>query len=73
MLGTGTRALASLIGDRPHGMNGVELAPLLMTRLLVNVSGKALLEHQMARSRGWAYSNYVARTSGFFPLPPKRT
>ena len=49
------------------------VAPLLMTHLLVNRTGKALLERHMARSRGPAYADYVARTSGFFPLPPKRT
>ena len=49
------------------------VSPLLMTHLLVNVTGKALLERQMSRTRGQAYADYVARTSGFFPLPPKRT
>ena len=36
---------------------------------LVRVSGKALLEKNMRRSRGPAYDAYVARTSGFFPAP----
>jgi steroid 5-alpha reductase family enzyme len=49
------------------------VSPLLMTHLLVNVTGKALLERQLSRTRGQAYADYVARTSGFFPLPPKRT
>jgi steroid 5-alpha reductase family enzyme len=48
------------------------VSPLLMTHLLVNVTGKALLERQMSRTRGQAYADYVARTSGFFPLPPRR-
>ena len=49
------------------------VAPVLMTHMLVNKSGKALLERRMTRSRGDAYAEYVARTSGFFPRPPRRT
>jgi steroid 5-alpha reductase family enzyme len=45
-------------------------APLLMTHFLVNVTGKRLLEKRMSRSRP-EYVAYVARTSGFFPWPPK--
>jgi steroid 5-alpha reductase family enzyme len=48
------------------------VAPALMTYLLVNRSGKALLERRMARSHGDAYADYVARTSGFLPRPPRR-
>ena len=44
--------------------------PLLMTVLLVRVSGAALLERSMSARPGWA--EYAARTSGFFPLPPRR-
>jgi steroid 5-alpha reductase family enzyme len=47
-------------------------APLYMTHLLLNVSGKKLLERRMTRKRGAAYEAYVARTSSFFPWPPKR-
>ncbi|MFJ1706366.1 DUF1295 domain-containing protein [Kitasatospora sp. NPDC088346] len=44
---------------------------LLMTWLLAYGSGKPLLERQMRESKpGWAA--YAARTSGFFPLPPRR-
>jgi len=57
--------------DRWIGLLTV-VSPLLMTHLLVNVTGKALLERQMNRTRGQAYADYVARTSGFFPLPPRR-
>jgi steroid 5-alpha reductase family enzyme len=49
------------------------VAPVLMTHMLVNKSGKALLERRMTRSRGDAYAEYAARTSGFFPRPPRRT
>lgn len=45
-------------------------APLLMTHFLLNVTGKKLLEKRMSRARP-AYADYVARTSGFFPWPPK--
>ncbi len=48
------------------------VGPLLMTHMLVNKSGKALLERQMSRRRGPEYTAYVARTSGFFPRPPRR-
>ncbi|MFI5915909.1 DUF1295 domain-containing protein [Dactylosporangium sp. NPDC051541] len=46
-------------------------APALMTYMLVAKSGKALLERRMSRSRGPEYADYLARTSGFLPRPPK--
>lgn len=46
------------------------VGPIVMTILLTRVSGKALLERDMS-SRRPGYADYVARTSGFFPLPPK--
>ncbi|MFB7760854.1 DUF1295 domain-containing protein [Streptomyces xiamenensis] len=45
-------------------------APLVMSALLIFGSGKALLEWRMADRPGWAA--YAARTSGFFPRPPRR-
>lgn len=48
------------------------VSPVLMSFFLVKVSGKALLEKNMRRSRGPAYDAYVARTSGFLPRPPRR-
>jgi steroid 5-alpha reductase family enzyme len=45
-------------------------APLLMTHILVNVTGQRLLERRLTRSRP-EYADYVARTSGFFPWPPR--
>lgn len=48
------------------------IAPFVMTKLLVSYSGKKLLEKGMRRKRGTAYEDYIARTSGFFPMPPKR-
>ncbi|QNN52836.1 DUF1295 domain-containing protein [Nocardioides mesophilus] len=46
------------------------LSPVLMTWLLAKGTGKPLLEKDMA-SRRPGYVDYVNRTSGFFPLPPK--
>lgn len=48
------------------------LSPIVMTYLLANGSGKPLLERGMS-SRRPGYDDYVARTSGFFPLPPKKS
>ena len=46
-------------------------SPLLMTFLLLRVSGVALLEKDMAERRP-AYRDYVERTSAFLPAPPRR-
>jgi len=46
-------------------------APLVMTLLLVRVSGKALLERKL-KTRP-AYRDYVERTSGFIPWFPKKS
>jgi steroid 5-alpha reductase family enzyme len=40
--------------------------------MLVRHTGKKLLEKHMARSKGDAYADYVRRTSGFIPWPPRR-
>jgi steroid 5-alpha reductase family enzyme len=45
--------------------------PLCMSTLLIRVSGKKLLEDRMRARPG--YAEYVSRTSGFFPLPPRRS
>ena len=47
------------------------IGPALITFMLVRVSGKALLEKGMAATRP-GYAEYVGRTSGFIPWPPKR-
>ena len=44
---------------------------LLMTVLLVRVSGVRLLEAGLLDSRP-EYAEYVERTSPFLPLPPRR-
>jgi steroid 5-alpha reductase family enzyme len=41
--------------------------------LLVHVSGIPPLEREMLASRGAAWQDYVASTSAFVPLPPKRS
>ncbi len=57
--------------DHPLGV-ALVISPLLMTYFLVKVTGKALLERRLKRAKP-EYAAYVARTSGFFPLPPKST
>jgi steroid 5-alpha reductase family enzyme len=42
-----------------------------MTFLLLRVSGVALLERSLVRTRP-AYRDYVDRTSAFVPRPPRR-
>ncbi|MFF7195443.1 DUF1295 domain-containing protein [Streptomyces sp. NPDC008079] len=46
------------------------LGPLTISFLLLRGSGKPLLERHMAQRPG--YAEYVARTSGFFPWPPRK-
>ncbi|MEJ7721658.1 MAG: DUF1295 domain-containing protein [Ilumatobacteraceae bacterium] len=48
------------------------LSPAVMTYLLVAKTGKALLERSMQESKP-GYAEYVDRTSGFVPLPPRRS
>ncbi len=47
------------------------VGPLVMSLLLIKVSGAGLLEKSLSKKRE-GYDEYVARTSGFFPLPPRR-
>jgi steroid 5-alpha reductase family enzyme len=47
------------------------LSPLVMTFFLLFATGAKLLEKTMMKRPG--YPEYAARTSMFFPLPPKRT
>lgn len=46
-------------------------APVVMTWLLVRISGVALLDRTLAERKP-AYRDYMARTSGFIPWPPRR-
>jgi steroid 5-alpha reductase family enzyme len=45
--------------------------PLVMNYLLVKKTGKPLLEAHLSKTRP-GYADYVRRTSGFFPWPPRR-
>ncbi|CRK56402.1 FIG005069: Hypothetical protein [Alloactinosynnema sp. L-07] len=56
-----------------HSWAGVATlpAPILMTFLLAKGTGKPMTEKHLSSSRP-GYAEYVARTSGFFPLPPRR-
>jgi steroid 5-alpha reductase family enzyme len=47
-------------------------SPLLMTFLLVRVSGVAMLEADLKQKRP-AYQDYIRRTSSFIPRPPRRS
>ncbi len=47
------------------------VGPLLMTFLLTRGSGQRLTERRMADRP--QYADYIARTSGFIPRPPRRT
>ncbi len=47
------------------------LSPAVMIYLLANGSGKKVLERSMKKRPG--YEDYMRRTSGFFPLPPRGT
>lgn len=47
------------------------IGPIVMSTLLMRVSGVAMLERTIGKRRP-GYAEYVARTSAFFPRPPKR-
>ena len=47
------------------------VGPVIMSILLMRVSGVPMLERGMRETRP-AYADYVERTSAFFPRPPKR-
>jgi steroid 5-alpha reductase family enzyme len=47
------------------------LSPILMTFLLVRVSGVSMLESALRETRS-GYGEYMQSTSAFFPLLPRR-
>ena len=47
------------------------VGPLLMSFILIRGTGARMTDRRMTASRP-RYADYVARTSGFIPLPPKR-
>jgi steroid 5-alpha reductase family enzyme len=65
-------ALVPLAVSPGYALGGWALAaPAMMFVLLNYVSGVPPLEQAMRQSRGAAFDAYVARTSRFFPLPPR--
>ncbi len=54
----------------PAGAGWTLFSPLLMTYLLLRVSGVSMLEKTMSIRPG--YEEYTRRTSAFLPLPPKK-
>ncbi|MBV9819524.1 MAG: DUF1295 domain-containing protein [Solirubrobacterales bacterium] len=46
------------------------VGPVVMSTLLIRVSGAALLEKDIGDRRP-GYADYIKRTSGFFPRPPR--
>jgi steroid 5-alpha reductase family enzyme len=48
------------------------IGPLLMTFILTRGTGQRMTDRRMAASRP-QYADYAARTSGFIPLPPRRS
>ena len=47
------------------------LSPIVMTWFVAAKTGKPLLERGMMKTKP-GYADYVRRTSGFFPLPPRK-
>ncbi len=47
------------------------IGPIVMSILLIRVSGAGLLEKDIGDRRP-GYAEYIRRTSGFFPLPPRK-
>jgi steroid 5-alpha reductase family enzyme len=62
--------LLAIAGGYPWGWLAFA-APLCIYWLLVYVSGIPPLEEHMVQKYGAAYRSYQARTSAFFPLPPR--
>lgn len=56
--------------DAPFGVWSV-VSPVLLTVLLLRVSGVTMLESQLAKTKP-GYAEYVRKTSVFVPWPPKR-
>jgi steroid 5-alpha reductase family enzyme len=63
--------LAVIALESPLGWIGL-ISPFVMAHFLINVSGKALLERGMTKKYP-EYEAYKQSTSGFFPLPPKKS
>jgi len=62
--------IALVAAETGIGAIGI-IGAVVMTVLLVRVSGVPMLERTMAKRRP-GYADYVARTSAFIPRPPRR-
>ncbi|WP_354700722.1 hypothetical protein DSM112329_01008 [Paraconexibacter sp. AEG42_29] len=60
-----------LVAITAGGVWWTVVGPIVMTVLLVRVSGAGLLEKDIGTRRP-GYADYIARTSGFIPLPPRK-
>jgi steroid 5-alpha reductase family enzyme len=60
-----------LVAAESHTARWGIIGPIVMSVLLTRVSGKDLLEKTIG-SRRPGYADYVARTNGFFPGPPRQ-
>lgn len=61
-----------VLADLASGGGWTVFAPIIMTGLLMRVSGVPLLEKRMQSTRP-DFADYAARTNAFFPGPPKKT
>ena len=59
-----------LVALPADGLWWTAIGPIVMSTLLIRVSGKGLLEKTIGARRP-GYAEYVATTSGFLPRPPK--
>lgn len=62
--------LGLIAAETSNGVYGL-IGPVVMTILLVKVSGVAMLDRSLLKRKP-GYENYVATTSAFFPRPPRR-
>ena len=62
--------IAIVAAETGSGVVGF-IGPVVMTYLLMRVSGVPILEKSLNRRRE-GYAEYVAKTSGFIPRPPKK-
>jgi steroid 5-alpha reductase family enzyme len=56
--------------DNPWGLMTI-IGPIGYTHLIVNVTGQRTLDKKLARDKP-GYREYMERTSGLIPLPPRR-
>lgn len=62
--------IAIVAAETGSGILGF-IGPVIMTFLLMRVSGVPILEKSLSKRRE-GYAEYVAKTSGFIPRPPKK-